>query len=250
MCVYTPATCTGHGVYTMDLAHEVCMCACVCLPRHKHGACHTEMHMHVALHRATLSVGAGAHAWMCVHRHHLLARTLWSMNVHIYPLHKILHRHVEGIHIHTRLFLYRVCTHMGRVHCGNVCTWHIHEYSMCKTVGSHWTHMEHTGCCILYHIHVLGIHMYVVNKPEYVVHHVMYVVMCTKHTHVDTNMQKHSYVHWWLSTDTLTCAHKPSCAYPMDICLHESMCTLDTVYDSHTHPVQIDSESTSCPPSG
>lgn len=87
-CVYTLATCTGHSVYTMDLAHEVRMCACVCLPRHKHGACHMEMHMHVALHRATLFVGAGAHAWMCAHRHHLLACTLRSMNVHTCPLHK------------------------------------------------------------------------------------------------------------------------------------------------------------------
>lgn len=63
--------------------------------------------------------------------------------------------------------------------------------------------------------------------------------MCTKHTHVDTNMQKH-YVHRWLSTDTLTCAHKPSCAYPKDMCSCESTCTLDTAYDSHMHPVMCE----------
>lgn len=61
-CVYTPATCTGHGVYTMDSAHKFHTCARVCLPRHKHGAYHTEMHMHVALHTAILSVGTVAHA--------------------------------------------------------------------------------------------------------------------------------------------------------------------------------------------
>lgn len=62
---YTPATCRGRGLYTMGLAHEVHVCTCVCLPRHKHGACHTEMLMHVALPRAALSVGARAHAWVC-----------------------------------------------------------------------------------------------------------------------------------------------------------------------------------------
>lgn len=39
-CVYTPATCTGRGVYTMDAARELHMCACARSPGHEHGTGH------------------------------------------------------------------------------------------------------------------------------------------------------------------------------------------------------------------
>lgn len=66
-------------MYTMDSAHELHMCACARSPRHEHGACHMEMHMHWALRTAILSVGTVAYARVCTHRHSLLARTLHSI---------------------------------------------------------------------------------------------------------------------------------------------------------------------------
>lgn len=78
-CVYTPATCTGRGVYTTDSAHELHMCAWARSPGHEHAACHTETHVRGALRTAVLSVGTVAYARACTHRHSLLARTLHSI---------------------------------------------------------------------------------------------------------------------------------------------------------------------------
>ena len=82
--VYTPATCTGHGVYTMDLAHELHMCACARSPGHEHGACHMERHMHWALRTAILSVGTVAYARVCTQTQP--AGTHASQHLHTCPL--------------------------------------------------------------------------------------------------------------------------------------------------------------------
>lgn len=146
--------------------------------------------------------------------------------------------------------------HTSRVHRGNMCTWFVHRPDM-----PDWTLQTCTvptgRTRVLYIVlHTCTARTHACRQYTRILCtrnlHILYVVMCTKHTYMDTHTHGNTLrlQQAWLSCCLcLSCALRPRCGlHSMGTCFTQSTCTLDTTYDPYTYPEQIHSENTPCLP--
>lgn len=204
--------------------------------------------MHWALRTTVLSVGTVAHTWVCTACWHVRSGTL----AHVSSAYSPPYRHVEGIHV---CALCTRCVHTSPLwQCvSTACI----DTPSARLLCRHSAHTRSTrGCILCFTMYCADTYMSSIYKTPLYTEFTHPVCSNEYKAHARGHTQKHSMLVAGVAL-CVFCVHKhsklcnqasPELALRGGHVLHESVCTLDTMYHAYTHPEQKHSENTPCLP--